>query len=224
MIGANVSVTDIIFEKAQALEKRFGVKAVKDKEEAYNRTLQNTGDRSLVTGMKNINRFRLPNGDIADIGHMFGTMDISYHNNNGVNHADVAGWAGDTVDLVSLSDQFGVRSTELEAMIEEITANYFMREGKDLPGEPDEGTFSRTDVYGDLDGYYVMQTLWNQEYEPGLLYSIISNGQSEEQPMTISEVKTIIDGAMSKAKRGGRRGRKSSSREKMVILYEKDFA
>ena len=56
------------------------------------------------------------------------------------------------------------------------------------------------------------------------LYSIISNGQSEEQPMTISEVKTIIDGAMSKAKRGGRRGRKSSSREKMVILYEKDFA
>ena len=56
------------------------------------------------------------------------------------------------------------------------------------------------------------------------LYSIISNGQSEEQPMTISEVKTIIDSAISKARRGGRRGRKSSSKDKMVILYEKDFA
>ena len=150
-------------------------KFVKDKEEAYNRTVQNTGERSLVTGMKNIHKFTLPNGDMADIGHMFGTMDISYHNNNGVNHADVAGWAGDTVDLVSLSDQFGLKATELEAMIEEITENYFMRENEDLPGEPDEGTFSRSDVYGDLDGYYVMQTLWNQEYEPGLLYSIISN-------------------------------------------------
>ncbi len=56
------------------------------------------------------------------------------------------------------------------------------------------------------------------------LYSIISNGQSEDQPMTISEVKNIVDGAMAKAKRGGRRGRKSSSKDKTVILYEKDFA
>ncbi len=56
------------------------------------------------------------------------------------------------------------------------------------------------------------------------LYSIISNGQSEDQPMTISEVKNIVDSAMAKAKRGGRRGRKSSSKDKTVILYEKDFA
>ncbi len=56
------------------------------------------------------------------------------------------------------------------------------------------------------------------------LYSIISSGQSEDQPMTISEVKNIVDGAMAKAKRGGRRGRKSSSKDKTVILYEKDFA
>lgn len=56
------------------------------------------------------------------------------------------------------------------------------------------------------------------------LYSIISNGQSEDQPMTISEVKDIVDSAMAKAKRGGRRGRKSSSKDKTVILYEKDFA
>lgn len=56
------------------------------------------------------------------------------------------------------------------------------------------------------------------------LYSLISNGQSEDQPMTISEVKNIVDAAMAKAKRGGRRGRKSSSKDKTVILYEKDFS
>jgi hypothetical protein len=56
------------------------------------------------------------------------------------------------------------------------------------------------------------------------LYSIISNGQSEDHPMTISEVKEILDVAMSKAKRGGRRGRRSSNKDKVITLYEKDFA
>ena len=56
------------------------------------------------------------------------------------------------------------------------------------------------------------------------LYSLISNGQTEDHPMTISEVKEILDVAMSKAKRGGRRGRKSANKGKMITLYEKDFA
>lgn len=56
------------------------------------------------------------------------------------------------------------------------------------------------------------------------LYSLISNGQSEDHPMTISEVKEILDVAMSKAKRGGRRGRKSANKGKTITLYEKDFA
>ncbi len=56
------------------------------------------------------------------------------------------------------------------------------------------------------------------------LYSLISNGQSEEHPMTISEVKEIIDGAISKSRRGSRRGRKGMSKDKMITLYEKDFS
>ncbi len=56
------------------------------------------------------------------------------------------------------------------------------------------------------------------------LYSIISSGQSEDHPMTISEVKEIVDSAISKAKRGGRRGRKSAIKDKNIVLYEKDFA
>ncbi len=55
------------------------------------------------------------------------------------------------------------------------------------------------------------------------LYSIISSGQTEDHPMTISEVKEIVDSAMSKAKRGGRRGRKSANKNKTMVLYEKDF-
>ena len=56
------------------------------------------------------------------------------------------------------------------------------------------------------------------------LYSLISNGQTEDHPMTISEVKEIIDSAMSKARRGGRRGRKNVNKDKNIVLYEKDFA
>ena len=56
------------------------------------------------------------------------------------------------------------------------------------------------------------------------LYSIISSGQSEDHPMTISEVKEIVDSAISKAKRGSRRGRKSVNKDKNIVLYEKDFA
>ena len=60
------------------------------------------------------------------------------------------------------------------------------------------------------------------------LYTLIGNNQSEEEPVTISRVKDMVDTAMSRAKRGARkRGRKGSgkdkSREKWIILHEKDF-
>ena len=72
-----------------------------------------------ITRLKNLKNFTLPNGDMTDIGHMFGTMDITYHNNFSVNHADVAGWAGDLVDLLEFADVNGVNGT-LEEMIEEV--------------------------------------------------------------------------------------------------------
>ena len=148
---------------------------VKSREEEYNATITDLSELNIVTGLKNINNFTLPNGDYADIGHMFGTMDISYHNKNSENHADVAGWAGDTVDLLSLSDQFGVTATEIEAMVTEVSQKYFLCDEKDLAEKPSEGTFSLTDVYGDLDGFYVMKELCSQDYENGLLYDVISN-------------------------------------------------
>ena len=71
---------------------------------------ENTGEYAIfvnVSGMKNIHNFTVPNGNKLHFGHMFGTMDITYHNKNSVNHADVGGWAGDIVDLLSTTDEFG---------------------------------------------------------------------------------------------------------------------
>ena len=150
---------------------------VKEQEEAYNKNVVNADDMIIVTGLKNIYNFKLPSGEVTDIGHMFGTMDISYTNTGSVNHADVAGWGGDTTDLLSLADQFGV-SGKLDEMIAIIAKDYFLKAS--FSEDPIEGTFSQTDVYGDLDGYYMINELEDMEYEAGDLYKLISNYFTED--------------------------------------------
>ena len=59
-------------------------KYVSDYEANYNANLEEGQPMMAVTGLKNIENFTLPNGDRVDFGHMFGTMDISYTNNNSV--------------------------------------------------------------------------------------------------------------------------------------------
>ena len=54
------------------------------------------------------------------------------------------------------------------------------------------------------------------------LYTLISNNQTEEQPVSISSVKKMVDGAISHARRSGRKSRKGPKSRK-VVLYEKDF-
>jgi len=113
----------------------------------------------MVTGLKNLEIMTLPNGDTVDIGHLFGTMDITYHNNFSVNHADVAGWCGDLVDLMEFSDKGGVTGT-VEQMVAEISENYLLL---DPPFDGVPG-MSQADVYGDLDALYIMDHLKNTEY------------------------------------------------------------
>ena len=150
-------------------------------EDEYNVELNDTADMLHVTALKDIEKFELPNGDYADIGHVFGTMDITYHNKFGVNHADVAGWAGDTVDLISLSDQFGItQTTDIEALVEEINDKYFLKSEDTFPVEPIEGTFSHTDFIGDLDGFYIMDTLEKIGYKNGTLTTIFSEYFTED--------------------------------------------
>ena len=159
---------------------------VKKYESDYNAALADGEEMMKVTGLKNIHEFDLPNGDFADIGHVFGSMDITYTNKTSEDHADVSGWAGDTVDLMSLTDLFGVESTELEDIVAEINEKYFLRyeeEFVDREGyeeETFEGTYSKTDIEGDLDAFYIMQTLLKSEYENGTLSEIISEYMTPE--------------------------------------------
>ena len=141
----------------------------------YNLALEEGAELMAVTGLKDIKEFYLPNGNFADVGHIFGTMDITYTNSSSTNHADVAGWAGDLCDLLSLSDQYGMEQTTLEAMVKEVSDRYFLRYEEEFPGEVIEGTMSQTDVEGDMDGYYIMRQLFNSDYSDGTLTRIFSN-------------------------------------------------
>ncbi|MDO4617201.1 MAG: hypothetical protein Q4B03_07065 [Lachnospiraceae bacterium] len=56
------------------------------------------------------------------------------------------------------------------------------------------------------------------------LYSLISNNQSEDEPVTIADVKKMVDSAILHAQSSGKRfGRGRRNRNKQTILYEKDF-
>ena len=142
-------------------------KYVMQREDTINSAVEDESQMICVTALKDLKNFTIPNGNLVDLGHMFGTMDITYHNKFGLNHADVAGWAGDLVDLLSTTDRHAVSGT-LDEMVADISANYLC---KSFPGESD--LFNLMDMYGDLDGYYVMKKLQEQTYETGLISSII---------------------------------------------------
>ena len=136
------------------------------REDDYNSKLADGVPMMAVSGLKNVKNFKLPNGDTTDFGHMFGTMDITYHNNYSQNHADVGGWTGDLVDLLSSVDRHYV-SGDLESMVKEISEKY-------LAAPLDEAdSFGTTDMYGDLDGYYIMHVLSKTEYETGVLTDLM---------------------------------------------------
>jgi len=141
---------------------------VTEQEIKVNDKAKTDADKVNVTGLKNINNFTLPNGDKVDFGHMFGTIDISYTNKNSINHADVAGFFGDTTDLLTTADRFGVKGT-IEEMVKDITDNYFLVDANW------DDKFGNTDMLGDLDGYYLNRELLQEEYEKGMFTDIVTD-------------------------------------------------
>ncbi len=127
-----------------------------------------------IVGLKDIEEFYLPNGDWTDFGHMFGMMDISYHNNFSQNHIDVAGWGGDLVDLLSAADRHNVTGS-LDEMSKYIRENILLYA---LDGESD--LFSQTDMYGDMDGLYIIDQLRGMEYEADVLGAILRSYFTED--------------------------------------------
>ncbi len=126
-----------------------------------------------VSALKNIELFELPNGDLVDFGHMFGSMDITYFNKKSLNHADVSGWAGDIVDLIEFSDYGGTDGT-LEEMIAIVEKDYML---KDNPEEV--GGFNLQDVYGDLDSFYLMRAIMASSYSEGQLTALFTEYYTE---------------------------------------------
>ncbi len=164
-------------------------------EDEYN-SIVGSGDLIIVSGLKNLENFVLPNGDLVDFGHMFGSMDITYHNNYNVNHADVSGWTGDLVDLLEFADYGGVTGT-LNEMIEDVGTNYLLQE------DPEEiGGFNQQDMYGDLDSFCLMRTLSTMTYDNGVLAELFTSYFTEELSMESRAdyfIKNRLDGVSTRA-------------------------
>ena len=117
------------------------------------------GNYIAATGLKNLKNFKLPNGQSSDIGHVFGAMDITYHNKGSMNHADVSGWAGDLVDLLEFAAYYSPEGT-LEELVTIVSQNNFLK----VPTDSGLPSFSKEDYDGDLDAYYIMNVLQSVEY------------------------------------------------------------
>ena len=116
-----------------------------------------------ICSLKNLGIITVANGDEMDFGHMFGVMDISYHNKTSLNHADVAGWAGDIVDLIGDTadgwvDGLG-KTVEVTGTVEEMVAiisEYYLATPD---ADYEDGSFDLADMRSDLDGYYFMKSV-----------------------------------------------------------------
>ncbi|MBQ8746651.1 MAG: phosphodiester glycosidase family protein, partial [Clostridia bacterium] len=171
-------------------------KYVREAEDAINSQVTD-GNYFMITGLKEINPFILPNGDYVDFSHMFGVMDMTHHNKGSINHADVGGWAGDLVDLLSTADRHFV-SGSLEDMVAYIHENYV---GVNLPNEAEQ--FGESDMFADLDAYYVMDMLYGaEEYAAGDMAAIMADYFTTE--LTLEDradffIRGRLDGAGTRA-------------------------
>jgi len=133
-----------------------------------------------VSGLKKLINYRNPSNEtdpylnntplIVMSGHFFGTMDMTYYNKGSQNHADIGGWAGDLVDLLSTADEYGVDpDLTLEEKIEYIRQKYLFK--ADVAGSA--GSFGSRDLYADLEAYYIMNELMTNGYETGDLSKLM---------------------------------------------------
>ncbi len=120
--------------------------------------LQDKANNTNASALRNIDQFTLPNGNEADFGHMFGCLDMAYHTKN-QSTADLGSWAGDLADLVWLVTTTGIDSGTVDQMAEAIrtqTDKYFLHA---MPSGDGSHSFSQTDLYGDLDSFYILKSL-----------------------------------------------------------------
>lgn len=116
-----------------------------------------------VASLRELEPMVIPNGQTVDLAHMFGCMDISYAAKNQsakAANADMSGWGGDICDLIGyvqgkVTGTVEQMATEIRTATENGHPKYF---GYDDP-DPDTHSFGMTDLYGDLDAYYMVENL-----------------------------------------------------------------
>lgn len=115
---------------------------------------QDAQNGTKAAALRNLKEFTLPNGDEAEFGHMFGSMNIIYKTGRtDSENADMGTWAGDICDLMEYANTKGVEATDAETLKAEIKEKYF---GID---DPEYHTFGYQDLYGDLDAFYLMSRI-----------------------------------------------------------------
>ena len=127
---------------------------------------QDAANGTSASALKNLENFNLPNGNYADLGHMFGAMDVAnYAKVQGMTdavvlaRADMGSWAGDIADLmfcaenVEIPDKVDTSETDVELLSANIRVKYLGADFNTL-NEVDH-SFTNTDLYGDLDAFYL---------------------------------------------------------------------
>ena len=127
---------------------------------------QDTANGTSAGLLKNMENFNLPNGNYADLGHMFGAMDVAnYAKMQGMTaavvqaRADMGSWAGDIADMmfcaenVDIPDKVDTAETDVDILAANIREKYLGVDYNTL-NEVDH-SFTETDLYGDLDAFYL---------------------------------------------------------------------
>lgn len=127
---------------------------------------QDAANGTSASALKSLKNFNLPNGDIADLGHVFGAMDVAnYAKVQGMSdaavsaRADMGSWAGDIADLmycaenVDIADKVDTSETDVDVLSANIREKYLGVDFATL-NEVDH-SFTNTDLCGDLDAYYL---------------------------------------------------------------------
>ena len=152
---------------------------------------QDAANETTSSALKDLEQLTLPNGDEVDLGHMFGTLDITYYATvQGMTaeviqaRADLGGWAGDTADMmycaenVDIPDKVDTSETDVDILADAIREKYLGADYATLNSV--DHSFTSTDVYGDMDAFYVASKLGSGDSISSILEGYFTSSLSDE--------------------------------------------
>ena len=141
---------------------------------------QDEANGTHASDLKHLGEFALPNGNEVDLGHLFGTIDIAYYAKSQsmadsvvLARFDMGGWAGDVTDLMSVVSVLGVNGSTDDERAADVSQNYLGVDYEVLKSLNSDvkHSFEQSDIYGDLDGYYITTRV----FEGGSISQIVED-------------------------------------------------